>query len=90
MRERLSEQGRATIARERCCRAFTDCHGVGDWAVLVHTDHPSVRRPDERAHRELIAVQRGARIVRVHDVAATRDALRVWQAVEQHRRGDGR
>jgi dihydropteroate synthase len=38
----------------------------------------------------LIAVQRGARIVRVHDVAATRDALRVWQAVEQHRRGDGR
>lgn len=31
----------------------------------------------------LIAVQRGAAIVRVHDVAATRDALRVWQAVSQ-------
>jgi dihydropteroate synthase len=30
----------------------------------------------------LIAVQRGARIVRVHDVAATVDVLRVWQAVE--------
>lgn len=30
----------------------------------------------------LIAVQRGARIVRVHDVAATVDALKVWQAVE--------
>ncbi len=29
----------------------------------------------------LIAVQNGARIVRVHDVAATRDALAVWQAV---------
>jgi dihydropteroate synthase len=29
----------------------------------------------------LIAVQRGAMIVRVHDVAATRDALAVWQAV---------
>lgn len=29
----------------------------------------------------LIAVQRGALIVRVHDVAATRDALAVWQAV---------
>jgi dihydropteroate synthase len=29
----------------------------------------------------LIAVQRGASIVRVHDVAATRDALAVWQAV---------
>lgn len=29
----------------------------------------------------LIAVQRGASIVRVHDVAATRDALAVWKAV---------
>ncbi|HLI17950.1 MAG TPA: dihydropteroate synthase [Rhodanobacteraceae bacterium] len=29
----------------------------------------------------LIAVQRGAMIVRVHDIAATRDALAVWQAV---------
>ena len=29
----------------------------------------------------LIAVQRGAAIVRVHDVAATRDVLAVWQAV---------
>lgn len=30
----------------------------------------------------LVAVARGARIVRVHDVAATRDALAVWTAVE--------
>jgi len=30
----------------------------------------------------LIAAQRGARIVRVHDVAATVDALKVWQAVD--------
>jgi dihydropteroate synthase len=30
----------------------------------------------------LAAVARGARIVRVHDVAATRDALAVWAAVE--------
>lgn len=30
----------------------------------------------------LIAVGKGARIVRVHDVAATRDALAVWQAVQ--------
>ena len=30
----------------------------------------------------LIAAQRGARILRVHDVAATRDALSVWHAVE--------
>lgn len=30
----------------------------------------------------LIAVQRGARIVRVHDVAATVDALKIWHAVD--------
>jgi dihydropteroate synthase len=30
----------------------------------------------------LIAVQRGARIVRVHDVAATVDAVKVWHAVQ--------
>jgi dihydropteroate synthase len=29
----------------------------------------------------LIAAQRGAKLVRVHDVAATVDALKVWQAV---------
>ncbi len=33
----------------------------------------------------LIAAQHGARILRVHDVAATRDALAVWQAVEAAR-----
>jgi len=30
----------------------------------------------------LVAVQNGARILRVHDVAATLDMLRVWQALE--------
>lgn len=30
----------------------------------------------------VLAVERGARIVRVHDVAATRDALAVWAAME--------
>lgn len=41
--------------------------------------------PAERLHgsvaAHLIAAQHGARIVRVHDVAATVDALKVWQAV---------
>ncbi|MGY3038665.1 dihydropteroate synthase [Rhodanobacter sp. TND4EL1] len=32
----------------------------------------------------LVAVQRGARMVRVHDVAATVDALAVWQGVHAH------
>ena len=31
----------------------------------------------------MLAAQRGARILRVHDVAETRDALAVWQAVAQ-------
>ncbi|MNC85679.1 Dihydropteroate synthase [compost metagenome] len=45
------------------------------------------RDPGERVFAgvaaALIAVENGARIVRVHDVAATRDALAVWQAVKQ-------
>jgi dihydropteroate synthase len=40
----------------------------------------------ERIHASiaaaLLAAQRGAAILRVHDVAATRDALAVWQAIE--------
>jgi dihydropteroate synthase len=32
----------------------------------------------------VVAVLRGARIVRVHDVAATRDAMAVLQAVEEY------
>lgn len=31
----------------------------------------------------LLAAQRGAKILRVHDVAETRDALAVWSAIEQ-------
>ena len=42
--------------------------------------------PEARIHgsvaAHLLAAQRGARILRVHDVAATVDALKVWQAVE--------
>lgn len=41
--------------------------------------------PAERVHgsvaAHVIAAQRGARIVRVHDVAATVEALKVWEAV---------
>ncbi len=41
--------------------------------------------PAERVHgsvaAHLIAAQRGAKLLRVHDVAATVDALKVWEAV---------
>lgn len=36
----------------------------------------------------LLAVQRGARVVRVHDVCATVDAFRVWAAVESAAKQD--
>jgi len=35
----------------------------------------------------LVAVARGARLVRVHNVAAMRDALAIWNAVEEQHDG---
>jgi len=35
----------------------------------------------------ILAAQRGASIIRVHDVAATRDALAMWAAIDQDRLG---
>jgi len=49
-------------------------------AITGHT-HPGDRAAGSVA-AALIAVQRGARMVRVHDVAATVDALKVWHAVQ--------
>jgi dihydropteroate synthase len=47
------------------------------------------RAPGERVFASIaaavIAVENGARIVRVHDVAATHDALAVWAAVKESR-----
>lgn len=45
------------------------------------TGRPVEERMPASVAAALIAVQRGAAIVRVHDVAATCDALKVWQAV---------
>lgn len=46
------------------------------------------RAAGERVHAgiaaALLALQRGAAIVRVHDVAPLRDAIAVWNAVEEH------
>jgi len=45
------------------------------------------RAPSERLFASValatMAVERGARIVRVHDVAETADALAMWQRVSQ-------
>jgi dihydropteroate synthase len=50
---------------------------IGD---ITGRDVPAERMAGSVA-AHLIAVQRGASIVRVHDVAATVDALKVWHAV---------
>jgi dihydropteroate synthase len=56
--------------------------GLSRKSTLGQITHRAV---DQRVHASvaaaLIAVQRGAAVIRVHDVAATRDALAVWQAV---------
>lgn len=46
------------------------------------TDQPVTRRLAGSIAAALAGVARGAAIIRVHDVAETRDALNVWHAVE--------
>jgi dihydropteroate synthase len=49
------------------------------------------REVDQREYAgvaaHLVAIHRGARLVRVHEVAAMRDALAVWNAVEEYQDG---
>lgn len=47
------------------------------------TGQPVEQRMAASVAAALIAAQKGAKILRVHDVAATRDALAVWAAIEQ-------
>lgn len=46
-------------------------------------DAPVEQRLHGSVAAALLAVERGARVVRVHDVAATVEALAVWQAIQQ-------
>ncbi len=47
------------------------------------TGRPVEERAIGSAAAALLAVERGATVLRVHDVAATRDALAVWQAMRR-------
>ena len=77
------------LALLRGLRMFTS-HGV---PVLAGISRKTMlgrltgREPADRVHASvaaaLLAVDNGAVMIRVHDVAATRDGLRVWQAVRQ-------
>jgi dihydropteroate synthase len=62
--------------------------GISRKGMLKYATGQSVgERVMASAAAALIAVERGARIVRVHDVAATRDALAVWQTTREHLKG---
>lgn len=50
------------------------------------TGRPVQERQAASAAAALLAAERGAGIIRVHDVAATKDALAVWQALRQAER----
>ena len=69
--ERFLELGVAVLA------GLSRKRSIGE---LTGRDQPQERVFGSVA-AHLVAAQRGARIVRVHDVAATVDALRVWEAV---------
>jgi len=65
------------------------------WPVLVGVSRKTMlgkltgREVQQRVYAgttaAVLAAQRGAAILRVHDVAATRDALSVWAAIERDR-----
>lgn len=61
------------------------CPLLSGWSRKSTLGAITGRPVGERLHASvaaaILAVERGARIVRVHDVAATVDALKVWQAV---------
>ena len=47
------------------------------------TGRPVEQRQAASLAANLVAAQKGAKILRVHDVAATRDVLAVWKAIEE-------
>ena len=75
------------LALLRSLGAFVDVGGalltgLSRKSMLGHLAGREVRaRVYASVAAALVAVEKGAHIVRVHDVAATRDALAVWQAV---------
>jgi dihydropteroate synthase len=76
-------------------RSFSDLRALGV-ALLAGLSRKAMlgkitgREVGDRLHASvaaaLIAAQNGAHIVRVHDVAATRDALAVWNAVASEKK----
>jgi dihydropteroate synthase len=88
--------GKTPAHNLRLLRRLSDIAGMG-WPVLAGLSRKSllghvVGRPvtDRQAASvtaALIAVERGAAVVRVHDIAATRDALLLWRIVNEKELG---
>ena len=55
------------------------------WAAWIHREHaPAARLPASLAAAQW-ALDRGARVLRVHDVAATRQMMRAWESLSDLR-----
>lgn len=80
----------------RLLRELSDIAGMG-WPVMAGLSRKSLLghivgravtdRQSASVTAALIAVERGASVVRVHDIAATRDALLLWRVVNEKERG---
>lgn len=84
------EHNLALLARQREIAALGSPLLVG-WSrkstLGLITGRPAPERQAASVAAALLAVQAGARIVRVHDVAATVDALKVWSALNNEEQG---
>jgi dihydropteroate synthase len=62
--------------------------GLSRKSLLGHIVGRSVTdRQSASVTAALMAVERGASVVRVHDIAATRDALLLWRVVNEKELG---
>ncbi|GHU07552.1 dihydropteroate synthase [Betaproteobacteria bacterium] len=79
------EHNLALLSRlhETTCEGLPILAGMSRKSMLGEiTGRPLGERLSASVAAALIAANRGARILRVHDVAETRDALNVWRAVK--------
>jgi len=80
---KTAEHNLTLMARQRELLALGRPLLIG-WSRKSTLGRLTGRPAGERVHASvaaaLMAVERGARVVRVHDVAATVDAIKVWQA----------
>ncbi len=85
---RFRQDARAQPGAAGAARGAAELRRAGAGRAVAQIDDRAADRPAGRARGSvrasaaaLVAVAHGARIVRVHDVAATVDALAVWNAV---------